>query len=90
MDDWLYLGREDGMILYLQLQYASDLPRITGRGWIGRLDCNLGSAFAVVDLGVSDVVANVEGPDVVLAVGESSHGGRWEVSAVEQWVPVRY
>lgn len=79
LDDWLYLAREDGLILYLQLTYGSDTPRITSRGSIGRLECDLSRAFAVVDLGQSELVSRVHGPDVVIAVGNVGSGGCWEV-----------
>lgn len=82
-DDWLYLAREDGLLMYLQLKSVSDMPKITGRGSIGRLDCDLGSAFAIVDTGLNHKrrsgATKVKGPDVILAVGELGNGGRWEV-----------
>lgn len=63
--DDIYLCREDGKILYLEVDKGGDLRRQTP---LGSLDCNIDTAFAIIPGGY-------EAGDLLVVAGSMSGGG---------------
>ena len=69
----LYLGREDGVVHYLQISdhRGGDTSRA------GRFECNIDKAFAHLDIGLRS-------PDILISGGDLSVGELYSVSPVRQ------
>lgn len=87
--DGLYLCREDGIVHFLNIKYGHP-SLIDSTHQVGKLDTNIDSSFAVLDIGphCSDLLA---------AGGDGSEGGLWKFDAREppkkiakdrNWTPV--
>ncbi|KAL8687708.1 MAG: hypothetical protein Q9218_006196 [Villophora microphyllina] len=87
--DNIYLCREDGVVRYIDIRKDAN-PMISSNYNAGVLQANLGSAFAVLDLGD-------ESNDLLVAAGEMGDGGMWYfaprqtldlVGSIRNWTPL--
>ena len=75
VDDNVYLCREDGVVLFLDI--SNDLSHmVESHHSAGRLGASINNAFAVIDLGEYSV-------DLLVAGGDSGSGGVWQFSPRE-------
>ena len=72
-DDNVYLCREDGVILFLDIKNSA-AHMIESHHNAGNLDTTIDGAFAVIDLGEYS-------NDLLVAGGDSGSGGLWQFSA---------
>lgn len=88
--DNIYLCREDGVVRYIDiLEYS--VPMVSSGCEAGILNANIGTAFAVLDLGDED-------HDLLIAAGEMADGGMWYpkpreplelVATIPNWSPLK-
>ena len=75
----IYLCREDGVVRWLEINEASEIGNVMVDSQMhpGVLGCNVDTAFATLDLGLTQ-------PDLLVCGGDMSNGGLFTVSSHEE------